>query len=110
MGAGGTKFPAVVRIGTRLPPLPRPGSGARPVLGANKRDGIVRPLRTFVPSFSLRLVRLNGCVAISTSAKMIAVCVRKDTPCARLARAELSKRKRCSGAPFAELIFHFPGV
>src|SRR5260370_31619694 len=110
MEASGANHRTVVEIGTRAPPLPLPGSGARPALGANKCDGNVSPLRTFVAPFSCGLPGLNGCVASNASAKMIAACARRETAWARLVRADLPKRKRCSGAPFAELIFHFPGV
>ena len=104
MEASAAKFPAVAGIITRPPPLPLPGS-ARLVLGANKCDGNVRPLRTFVASFSLGFSGLNGCTASAASTRITAECVRRDIPCARLECADLSKCKRCNGAPFGT---HFP--
>src|SRR2546423_6351819 len=49
-------------------------------------------------------------MAISASTAITAACVRKEIACARLDRGALSKRKRCNGAPFAELICHFSEV
>ena len=110
MGASGANFPAVAGICTRPPPLPPPGSGRGPLLGGKKRAGNLSLCRTFVASLSGVFAGLIGSMAISASAAIIAACVRKETPCARLACGEPSKRKRCNGAPFAELIFHFSGV
>src|ERR1700746_3408144 len=110
MEASGAKFQDVVGLGTRPPPLPLPELGAWLALAANRFGGNVKSLRTLVALFSWGLEGLKVCVANSASATMIAACDRKERPCARLARADLSKRKRCNGAPFAELIFHLSGV
>lgn len=97
-------------ICTRPPPLPAPGSGAALVLEEKKCDGNLSLSRTLAAVGSGVFAVLKGCMAISASAAITAACVRKEIACARLDCRGLSKRKRCNGAPFAELICHFSEV